>query len=932
MKNSTTASTRASLSTDHGSSRRNCSAAWRGGLVRVARAQPPVSLAADVPPLSRAGGGMKPGASRKAVGPSSSRLSALEATGASLLSWPGIRRHGGGWAAAGPGAGTADTGSSVGAAGVESAAGSGSLPSFDGDDPDGVGTRSLVVAVASVVRGSSASEAGASEATMSAPVTAVPSSGVAGPVPAAAGSATASPARPLPALPSPLCSGVCCPVATDPRSGSAGVLLVLLTRWSSPGSLSGVPGSGSARRICGGGLRIVLDVARDGQQRGGLTQVHQADPLRLSTGLPDLAGGGPDHTSGGGDRVQLVVESDDERSHQRATPAVVLERQHALPAPTLHRVVLDRGALGIPARGGHQHEPVGLDHGEREQPVAGVETHPEHAGRRAAHRAQRLIAGVEPDRLALGGDQQQVVGRRAQHGADELVVFAEVDADEAAGAVRVEVGEPRLLDQTGAGGQDQVRGRLVVLDLHDLGDVLVRLQCQQVRHVLAAGAAVRLGQLVGLEPVHPALGGEEQDPVVRRADEEVRDDVVLLELRALDTLAAALLRPVEVGLGPLRVPGLGYRHDDVFDRDEVFVRDVAVVRDDLRAPLVAVLLDDLDQLVADDLPLPLRPGEDVLQIRDLALDLGQLVDDLLALQRREAPELHVEDRLGLDLVDVEQVDQAGPGDVHRRRGTDQRDDLVQRVERLDVAAQDVGALLGLAQPVARAPDDDLDLVADVVAHHLVEPQRARHPVDDGEHVDAEAVLQLRVLVEVVQHDLGHGVALERDHNAHADAVAGLVVDLGDARELAVAHQRGDRLDEVVRVDLVRQFGDDEDRPALGVVLDLDDRAHPHRAAARAVGLLDAVAPDDQPGGREVGALDALHQRGEQLLVVRLGVLQRPDDARTDLAQVVRRDVGGHADRDARAAVDQHVRHAGRQDDRLLGLAVVVGEEVDGVLV
>src|SRR5919107_554520 len=327
---------------------------------------------------------MKPGASRKAVGPSSSRLSALEATGASRLSWPGIRRHGGGWAAAGPGAGTADTGSSVGAAGVESVAGSGSLPSFDGVDPDGVdpdgvGTRSLVVAVASVVRGSSPSEAGASEATMSAPVTAVPSSGVAGSGPAAAGSATASPARPLPALPSPLCSGVCCPVATDPRSGSAGVLLVLLTRWSSPGSLSGVPGSGSARRICGGGLRIVLGVARDGQQRGGLTQVHQADPLRLSTGLPDLAGRGPDHTSGGGDRVQLVVESDDERSHQRATPAVVLERQHALAAPTLHRVVLDRGALGVPARGRDQHEPVGLDDGQREQPVAVVEPHPQHA-------------------------------------------------------------------------------------------------------------------------------------------------------------------------------------------------------------------------------------------------------------------------------------------------------------------------------------------------------------------------------------------------------------------------------------------------------------------------------------------------------------------------------------------------------------------------
>ena len=316
----------------------------------------------------------------------------------------------------------------------------------------------------------------------------------------------------------------------------------------------------------------------------------------------------------------------------------------------------------------------------------------------------------------------------------------------------------------------------------------------------------------------------------------------------------------------------------------------------------------------------------------VALDLGQLVDDLLALEGGEPPQLHVQDGLGLHLVDVEQHDQALARDLDRLRGADQRDDLVQRVERLDVAAQDVGPLLGLAQPVAGAPDDDLDLVADVVAHHLVEPQRARHAVDDRQHVDAEAVLQLGVLVEVVEHHLGDGVALERDHDAHADAVGRLVVDLRDAGELAVAVLAGDRLDQVVRVDLVGQLGDDEDGAALGVLLDLDHGAHPHRAAAGAVGLLDAVPADDETEGGEVGALDALHERGEQLLVGGLPVVQRPHDAGADLAQVVRRDVGGHPDGDADAAVDQQVRHPRRQDVGLAGAAVVVVGEVDGVLV
>ncbi len=51
-----------------------------------------------------------------------------------------------------------------------------------------------------------------------------------------------------------------------------------------------------------------------------------------------------------------------------------------------------------------------------------------------------------------------------------------------------------------------------------------------------------------------------------------------------------------------------------------------------------------------------------------------------------------------------------------------------------------------------------------------------------------------------------------------------------------------------------------------------------------------------------------------------------------LAGVVGRDVGGHADGDAAAAVDQQVGEGGRQHLRLLVLLVVVRAEIDGVLV
>ena len=86
--------------------------------------------------------------------------------------------------------------------------------------------------------------------------------------------------------------------------------------------------------------------------------------------------------------------------------------------------------------------------------------------------------------------------------------------------------------------------------------------------------------------------------------------------------------------------------------------DLAVGRDDPGATVVAVLVDDLGELVAHDGALALRLGQDVFEVGDLGLDLGQVVDDALAFQCGQPAQLHVEDRLCLDFVDVEQLDQA----------------------------------------------------------------------------------------------------------------------------------------------------------------------------------------------------------------------------------------------------------------------------------
>ena len=62
------------------------------------------------------------------------------------------------------------------------------------------------------------------------------------------------------------------------------------------------------------------------------------------------------------------------------------------------------------------------------------------------------------------------------------------------------------------------------------------------------------------------------------------------------------------------------------------------------------------------------------------------------------------------------------------------DDLVDHVEGLEQALDDVGPLVGLVEAVLGPAADDLDLVLDVVVEGLREGERAGHAVDERHHV------------------------------------------------------------------------------------------------------------------------------------------------------------------------------------------------------
>ena len=200
-------------------------------------------------------------------------------------------------------------------------------------------------------------------------------------------------------------------------------------------------------------------------------------------------------------------------------------------------------------------------------------------------------------------------------------------------------------------------------------------------------------------------------------------------------------------------------------------------------------------------------------------------------------------------------------------------------------------------------------------------------VHQGDHDGPKGLLHLGMLVQVVEHHVGVHIALELDDDAHAGAV-GLVADIRDAVQPLFMHQLRDLFHQPGLVDHVGDFGDHDALAVLGHGLDFGARPGDDAAAAGLVGLVNAgLAQDNAPGG-EIRALDDLHQ----ILAGAVRVVDQVDDPVDGLAQVVGRDVGGHAHRDAVGAVDQQIGEPAGHDLGLGQGLVKVGIKVYGFLV
>ena len=95
-----------------------------------------------------------------------------------------------------------------------------------------------------------------------------------------------------------------------------------------------------------------------------------------------------------------------------------------------------------------------------------------------------------------------------------------------------------------------------------------------------------------------------------------------------------------------------------------------------------------------------------------------------------------------------------------------------------------------------------------------------------------------------------------------------------------------------------------------------------------VGGADALASEDNAAGREIRAGDDV----DEIIDRKRRIVDQRDAGVDHLAEIVRWNVGGHADGDAAAAIDKQVGKFGRQHPRLAERTVVIVLVIDRILV
>ncbi|SPU80184.1 Uncharacterised protein [Brucella suis] len=404
---------------------------------------------------------------------------------------------------------------------------------------------------------------------------------------------------------------------------------------------------------------------------------------------------------------------------------------------------------------------------------------------------------------------------------------------------------------------------------------------------------------------------------MRVGHEQAGHKIFFLGGHAGTALAAAALRTIGRERYALDIACMTDGDDHILAGNQVFVVHFRAAKTDFGAARRCELVANGNHLFLDDIHHAQARAENIQIIADFLTDLVQLIGHFIAAERGEALQTQIENGaslffgevIGIVFVQrmariVDKTDQrshidGGPAALHqlltgrRRVGrtANEGDHLVNIGNGNSKTDQHMRAITRLVEQELGTARHHFLAEGDEGAQHVEQRELFRLAAIQRHHVAAKRGLQRRIAIKLVQHDIGHGIALQLHHDAIAFTVR-FIAQIGNAINALVAHQFGHLLDHRGLVHLIGNLGDDNGLTVATHRLDCGAPAHDDRAAPGRIGGIDAVAAQNDTARREIGTGNQFHQFRQ----FDGRIVDQRNATINDFAQIVRRNIGGHADR------------------------------------
>ena len=286
--------------------------------------------------------------------------------------------------------------------------------------------------------------------------------------------------------------------------------------------------------------------------------------------------------------------------------------------------------------------------------------------------------------------------------------------------------------------------------------------------------------------------------------------------------------------------------------------------------------------------------------------------ELVLFQSSELTKSHFHDCLCLNVIEIEASLQVLNGFLRTLGSTDNVYHFIDIVAGNNQAFQNVGTLFCLALVELGTTNRYIMAMIHEILDALLQRKQlwttrvVGTSTNQCNTVHTEARLEVSHLVELVQHHISIGIALQVNHDTHTFAVR-LIVYIRDAIDFLISDKFCNLLDELRLVHIVRNLVNNN-LIVSSFRFDVCLRTNDDTSTTCLVCFLHSIQTADNTASWEVRSFDVFHQTfcGD------FRVVNHGNASINHFAQVMRRDIGCHTHGNTRSTIHQQVWYASWQ--------------------